>query len=293
MGLSKKEKKELALAVTESNQGRFPKRLVAQAFSLSRSNLYYEDKLPFKDLKLKNRILEQYEIDDTLGSQKLSALLNTSKNRIIRVMLKYDIKPRRKRPAYRYPGKADDVVENKLLKQEYENHEILFSDIFQFRLSDRSKVYGCFVMRKKTRQILSFAYGYGMPAELVSTSIGRVDLGGSLDETEVIFHSDQGTQYGAKITIDACLENHFERSMSRAGTPTDNGYAERFVGTFKLAVVERYRYDTIGEFVEFATEWLNFYNIERPHKSLGQISPNNYAKENGLEIVHYLTLNFV
>ncbi len=41
--------------------------------------------------------------------------------------------------------------------------------------------------------------------------------------------------------------------MSRAGTPTDNRYAERFVGLFKLAVAERRPYQTLGEFFrEFA-----------------------------------------
>jgi putative transposase len=37
--------------------------------------------------------------------------------------------------------------------------------------------------------------------------------------------------------------------MSRAGTPTDNGYAEHFVGLFKLAVAERQPYRTLGDFL--------------------------------------------
>jgi putative transposase len=46
--------------------------------------------------------------------------------------------------------------------------------------------------------------------------------------------------------------------MSRAGTPTDNGYAERFVGMFKLAVAERYRYHSLGAFLRAAETWINF-----------------------------------
>lgn len=293
MGLSKREKKELALAVYESDQERYSKRLISKAFSISRSSLYYDGQQQYKDANIKNQILKEYETDDTLGCRKLAKLLATSKNRVFRVMIKYEIIPRRKRPAYRYPGKADDIVENKLMKEEYAKYEVLFSDIFQFRLRDRSWVYGCFVMRKATRQILSFCYSYGMQAGLVSESITRIDLGEYMSDKDVVFHSDQGKQYGAKVTLDACIEQHFERSMSRAGTPTDNGFAERFVGTFKLAVVERYSYETIGQFVEFASKWLNFYNNRRPHESLGQVSPNDYAKENGYKIVPYLTLNFV
>jgi putative transposase len=46
--------------------------------------------------------------------------------------------------------------------------------------------------------------------------------------------------------------------MSRAGTPTDNGYAERFVGIFKLAVAERRPYRSLGEFSHEAEHWINF-----------------------------------
>jgi putative transposase len=293
LGLSKLETRDLALAVYETEAVKPPKRILAKAFSLSRSGLYYQATQPKTDLELKNRLSAWQELDDTLDSRKLATLAGRSRGSIARVMLKYGLFPRRKRPAYRYPGKAADIVPNRLLTEGFKNQTVLFSDIFQFRLGDKSWVYCCFVIRKKTRQILSFCYSWGMQAELVVTSLTRIDLVTDLTETEVIFHSDQGKQYGARVTIDVCLEHHFERSMNRAGTPTDNPFAERFVQTFKLAVVERYRYQSMGEFEEFATKWLNFYNNIRPHESLGQISPNQYTLNNGLKAVPYLSLNFV
>jgi putative transposase len=294
LGLSKSELKELALAVYESAEVKPPKRLLSRAFSLSRSGLYLESKQVLKDNSLRKDIEEIYEFDDVLGCRKLAALLGTSKNRVFRVMLKYGISPRRKRAVYKYPGKAHDLVGNRLLQaQDLANYTILFSDIFQFRLEDKSWVYCCFVIRKKTRQILSFCYGYSMQADLVSKSIQRLDLVQDLSKSEVIFHSDQGTQYGARITLDMLAEMQFERSMSRAGTPTDNGMAERFVQTFKLSVTERYKYRNLLEFEDYATKWLNFYNNHRPHHSLKQKSPNQYAIEHQIETIPYLYLNFV
>ncbi len=70
-----------------------------------------------------------------------------------------------------------------------------------------------------------------------------------------------------------------------AGAPTDNGYAERFVGAFKLAVAERRPYQTLGDFLRAAETWVNFYNRERPHESLGYRSPNQFAEAN-----HFQTL---
>ncbi len=62
--------------------------------------------------------------------------------------------------------------------------------------------------------------------------------------------------------------------MSRAGTPTDNGYAERFVSLFKLAVAERRPYQTLGEFLYVAERWVQFYNTTHPHQSLKYRSPD-------------------
>ena len=115
MGLSKAEVKDIALATYETEENKPPKRILAQAFEMSRSGLYYRPVQPGNDLQLKNAILNWHEEDDMLGSRKLASLLSRSRGCIARVMLKYDIYPRRKRPAYKYPGKADKVVENKLL----------------------------------------------------------------------------------------------------------------------------------------------------------------------------------
>lgn len=305
MGLTRAETKDLALATydswindTTATPSRPPKRLLAKAFGLSRTGLYYYSTKPEADLRLRNQITDLHEVDDTLGSRKLAVMLNKSRVAVSRVMLKYGLEPRRKKPAYRYPGKAEDVVANKLLNATYLDPatDVLFSDILQFRLADRTWVYCCFVIRKMTRQIIAFAYSWGMEATLVTTnlsSLERLDLITNLANTDVIFHSDQGRQYGAHSTIDACLKLHFERSMSRAGTPTDNPIAERFVQTFKLAVTERYQYQNLKDFHNQAERWLNFYNNRRPHESLKQISPNDYAKNKGLKTISHISLDFV
>jgi len=94
----------------------------------------------------------------------------------------------------------------------------------------------------------------------------------------------------AEQTRTALLRKGFMRSMSRAGTPTDNGYAERFVGLFKLAVADHRSYHTLGEFLREAEGWINFYNQMRPHESLRQQSPDQFARNQGLPTVPYLPL---
>jgi transposase InsO family protein len=255
---------------------------------VSRGSYYRPSILAVKDKKLAVEIERIHaEDDDTLGHKKLAKMLKTGKNRVLRVMKKYGLKPRKRDKKYHYPGKSDTVFENLANSPEVQLSAIgiIFSDIFEFKLADETRVRGCFALKKETRQILSLIFDYSMKADLVVTTINRIDF----VDTESIWHTDQGKQYGANITIQALLERGFIASMSRAGTPTDNPFAERFVGIFKHAVVKKRKYHTLGEFLETARKWINFYNNKRPHESLGQISPNDFALKNNLKIVANLT----
>jgi putative transposase len=261
---------------------------VVRAVGISRGSFYQQSILEQKDKQLAVAIEQIHEEeDDTLGHKKLAPMLKTGKNRVLRVMKKYAIKPRRRTKRYHYPGKSDVIFTNlaNAVFIQLSQINIVFSDIFEFQLVDGSKIRGCFALRKDSRQILSLVFDYSMKAELVVTTIQRIDV----VDPESIWHTDQGKQYGASITLSALLEKGFIASMSRAGTPTDNPYAERFVGIFKHAVVHRRRYQTLGEFLDAAKQWINFYNNRRPHESLGQMSPNDYARKHNIAIVPNLS----
>ena len=267
--------------------GPYSKSQVARALECARGSLYLHRKRPLKDKQVAVAIEQWHELDDTLGHRKLAVLLGMGHNRVNRIMHKYGITARRKRKKYVYPGKASEVVPNLVKDLEHNSPtEIVFSDIFEVQLADRTRVRGCFALWKRTRHILALAFDYRMQAELVMTTINMLPF----EVPGAIFHSDQGKQYGAAQTRALLLEKGFQRSMSRAGTPTDNGYAERFVGLFKLAVAERQPYRTLGDFLRAAQQWVNFYNTTRPHESLNYRSPDQYAQEQQLGSVPSLTL---
>jgi putative transposase len=273
--------------------GPYSKSQVARAVGIARSTLYLQGKQAKKDKQVAIAIETWHEQDDTLGHRKLAILLKMGKNRVKRVMRKYGMAARRKRKKYVYPGKASSIVPNLLrepkdqeLHEKQEMQEVVFSDIFEVSLADRTKVRGCFALWKRTRHILALAFDYSMHAELVVSTINQVQF----CVPRMIFHSDQGSQYGAEQTRTALLEKGFIRSMSRAGTPTDNGYAERFVGIFKLAVAERKHYQTLGQFLQAAEHWVNFYNHYRPHEGLGNCSPDQFADDQELPSAPYISL---
>jgi putative transposase len=285
-----------------SSNPELPKTIAAKALELPRASLYYRSLRPAQDADVATKIRSLHDTyDDTLGHRKLAILLGMNRKRVLRVMKAHGIAARRRKKHYRYGGRSDtrhvnlvrDVIRaDKVGTDTGGAAQIAFSDIFEFRLVDSSKVCGCFVLNYRDRQILSLVFDYGMRAELVTTALGRAEFVRQA-EHQYIFHSDQGSQYGAAETLQALLDYHLTPSMSRAGTPTDNPFAERFVGTFKHAVVRRQRYYTIGQFLETAEAWVNFYNERRPHESLDYLSPKQFALANSLPTVDYISVGMI
>ena len=247
--LSKAQKVELARTLCASGSP-INKSQLARVLGIARSSLYTHPKRPQMDKDLATRIEEWHERDDTMGHCKLAVLLGTGKNRIRRVMHKYGIAARRKRKKYVYPGKATEIAPNKLREDAFEwvQQEVIFSDMLEVKLVDGTRVRGCFALRHRTRQVLAIAFDYHMRADLVTGAIETM----TFEVPGSIWHSDQGKQYGARQTRQLLLHKGFVLSMSRAGTPTDNGYAERFVGVFKLAVADRRPFHMLGEFLRAA-----------------------------------------
>ncbi len=282
--MSKQHKVELARTLCASDSS-INKSQVASVLGIARSSLYVQGKRPKLDKALALRIEEAHEKDDTMGHRKLAALLGTGKNRVKRVMRKYGIAARRKRKKYIYPGKATQIAPNKLREEgiDLKSLEVVFSDILEIKLTDGTRVRGCFALRHRTRQVLGIAFDYHMRAELVLAAIQTIFF----EVSDPIWHSDQGKQYGAAQTRELLLQKGFVLSMSRAGTPTDNGYAERFVGLFKLAVADRHPYHTLGQFLR---AWVNFYNQERPHEGIDNLSPLQYAQQHDLQDIPLFTL---
>jgi len=112
---------------------------------VGRATLYWPSKQAVKDKQVATAIEHWHELDDTLGHRKLAVLLGMGKHRVRRVMHKYGIAARRKRKKYVYPGKAAQIAPNLVRDLAPESEaEIIFSDIFEVQLSDRTKVRSCF-----------------------------------------------------------------------------------------------------------------------------------------------------
>ncbi len=62
----------------------------------------------------------------------------------------------------------------------------------------------------------------------------------------------------------------------KPGKPTQNAFIERFNRTYRTEILDFYLFRTLNEAREITKRWLTEYNIERPHESLNNRTPEEY-----------------
>lgn len=88
-----------------------------------------------------------------------------------------------------------------------------------------------------------------------------------------IFNSDQGSQFTANAFTKPLLDANVRISMDGRGRALDNIFIERFWRTIKYEDIYLKAYDSVPELQMGLTEYVDFYNHERLHQSLGYRPP--------------------
>ena len=97
----------------------------------------------------------------------------------------------------------------------------------------------------------------------------------------IILHTDQGSVYSSKA-YNKLLENYnISRSMSRAGTPTDNPVNESLNGWIKEELIVDFDLKHCKDVPKLIEEYIYYYNNERPSYSLKYKTPIQYKIELG------------
>jgi transposase InsO family protein len=97
----------------------------------------------------------------------------------------------------------------------------------------------------------------------------------------VTLHTDQGSVYSSKAFHNAHKDYTIIRSMSRAGTPTDNPVIEAINGWIKDEIRTDFNINEAPSIGQFLKEYISYFNNRRPASALNYKTPIQYKTELG------------
>lgn len=95
---------------------------------------------------------------------------------------------------------------------------------------------------------------------------------------EMILHSDRGSVYSSKSFNELLPMYGITRSMSRAGTPTDNAAMEAINGWLKAEILTDLHITGERPVAEEVDDYFRFFNEERPSYALNYLTPKQYRE---------------
>ena len=246
-----------------------------ELLSVSRSSYYYKP-VPENEenLQLMRLIDQEYLSKPYYGSRRMVKFLcrkgfEVNRKRVVRLMDKMGIsaiypKPKREKWEKRY-GKFPYLLEG--LTFGSCNH-VWGTDITYIPVRT-GFVYLVAVIDLYSRFVLSWELSNSLDSEFCVQALEQAfDRG-----IPTIMNSDQGVQFTSNRFIETLLERDVQISMAGKGRCWDNIFVERFWRSLKHEEVYLSCYETADEAYKNIDRYIDLYNRERLHQSLGYKTP--------------------
>ncbi|WP_143732419.1 IS3 family transposase [Microbulbifer sp. GL-2] len=129
-----------------------------------------------------------------------------------------------------------------------------------------------------SRKVLGWELSDTRTVELTLSALNKAVRRRNI-ESDLIFHSDRGSEYGAYAYQNRLKELGIEPSMNRPGFMNDNVYVESFFQTLKTESFKGFNFESVEELRANLAWYLDrYYNFKRRHGSLGFKSPDEYER---------------
>ncbi|AWH89412.1 IS3 family transposase [Limnobaculum parvum] len=132
------------------------------------------------------------------------------------------------------------------------------------------------ILDEGTRECLAIEIDTSLPAERVIRVLERLKEERGLPKQ---IRVDNGPELISINLLNYCEENNVKLVHIQPGKPTQNGFIERFNGSFRREFLNAYLFDSLSQVREMAWFWQQDYNDERTHESLGNMPPTAYRKQ--------------
>jgi len=177
---------------------------------------------------------------------------------------------------HKYPNLIKDI-------EPLRPNQVIVSDITYVWLREIENFsYLYLITDMYSRKILGYSLSEDLKASSAIKAL-RMAFGNMSSIKDCIHHSDRGIQYCSHQYTKQLKKKEMLISMTENGDPLENPIAERINRTIKEEFTEeRYlSFRNISEGKESIKKWIEFYNEERPHRSIEMLTPSKAYQLNG------------
>ena len=117
-----------------------------------------------------------------------------------------------------------------------------------------------------------------VPPTAIVRRIGRDQIPDHVP-SELVFET--GITYGPEFLADRvatwCADRGIALRFIQPGKPNQNAFIERFNRTVRHEVLDAYVFESLDQVREISAQWMQEYNEERPHDTLGRVPPSLFS----------------
>lgn len=245
-----------------------------QLLNISRSAYHYCPKLVADD-EIKQVLRELAERHSRYGFKKLFQKARQrgfiwNHKRVYRIYCELKLNLRRK-PKKRLPSRNKLVLEsplriNKSWSMDYMSDALMNGK--RFRTVN--------IIDDCNREVVGIKASVSLPAKRVTEYLDAI---AACRGYPLQLRLDNGPENISKEMRDWANRNGVCIHYIQPGKPAQNAYIERFNRTYREEILDMYLFKDIADVQALTDEWMLEYNNERPHESLGNLTPRDYGEK--------------
>lgn len=250
-------------------------RRACSATGVARSTVRYKSCKPLQE-PLRRRLRELAAVRTYAGYRRLHTYLRregweVNHKRVYRLYMEEGLALRRKKPRRRR-----SVVARRARPEPAGPNECWSMDFMHDALASGQRLRLFTLIDVYSRECLALVPGASFTGAGVAEVLAHVATQRPLPKRILV---DNGTEFTSKALDAWAYWNKVKLDFSRPGKPGDNAHIEAFNSLVRRECLSQHWFRSLKEACGLLEAWKDDYNNDRPHGSLGQLTPARYRAE--------------